>query len=443
MNGKLLLRRFVLSGTMIIALLLGACGPTATTTAPPDIQPTTAPNIAPTEVVVEQQVLKVGVLGPFTGPAARTGEEILDSAKMAFENIDNTIGPYKIELVPIDSQSDPDKATRAYEDAIVRDGIQVGLLGWHSSVAVAVMEVTAKYKVPHFFSMGETQVVNEKFNSNPEKYGYWMAKGWPQPKALVSVNYAVGFKDLIAQGAWTPANKKVALLGEETDFGRAVIEPLADFLTADGWEVVSEDFVPLEEVDFIPLITKYKQQGVALTLITDTATAGIASFVKQAKEVGLPGLVVAHGLGWVGEWYSLTGDASDGIVDQIPRLATANAKAWATAFEAKYGLKPSPSAGGLAYDWANMFIKLLEATLAEKGVLTSESLYTFGKERLWTGEFTYTDGIIMPMYKFTPETIPDMVVGKEGFIFPIIQYFGGEGKIVWPLDWAEATLVVP
>ena len=320
MNGNLLLRRFVLSGTMIIALLLGACGPTAT--------------VAPTSVP-EQQVLKVGVLGPFTGPAARTGEEILNSVKMAFDNIDNTVGPYKIELVPIDSQSDPDKATRAYEDAIVRDGIQVGLLGWHSSVAVAVMEVTAKYKVPHFFSMGETDVVNEKFNSDPEKYGYWMAKGWPTPKSLVSVNYAVGFKDMIAQGMWTPTNKKVALLGEETDFGRAVIEPLADFLTADGWEVVSEDFVPLEEVDFIPLITKYKSQGVALTLITDTATAGIASFVKQAKEVGLPGLVVAHGLGWVGEWYSLTGAASDGDLDQIPKLATAKAHDWEAAFEAK------------------------------------------------------------------------------------------------------------
>jgi branched-chain amino acid transport system substrate-binding protein len=444
MNGKLLLRRFVLSGTMIIALLLGACGPTATTTAPPEIQPTTAPDVvAPTEVVVEQQVLKVGVLSPYTGPVARTGEEILNSAKMAFEKINYTVGPYKIELVPIDSQSDPDKATRAYEDAIVRDGIQAGLLGWHSSVAVAVMEVTAKYKVPHFFSMGETNVVNEKFNSNQEKYGYWMAKGWPQPKSLVSVNYAVGFKDLIDQGAWTPANMKVALLGEETDFGRAVMEPLAEFMTADGWEVVATDYVPLEEVDFIPLLTKYKQKDVALTVITDTAAAGISSFVKQAREVGLPGLVVAHGLGWVGEWYTLTGAASDGIVDQIPRLATAEAQAWATEFEAKYGMKPSPSAGGLAYDWSNMFIKILEATLAEKGVLTSESLYTFGKEKLWTGEFTYTDGIIMPMYKFTPETIPDMIVGKEGFIFPIIQYFGGEGKIVWPLDWAEATLVVP
>lgn len=443
MNGKLFLRRLVLSGAMLFALLLGACGPAATPTAPPAVEPTTPPTVAPTEAVVEEQVLKIGVLSPFTGPVARTGEEIKDSVMMAFENIDYTIGPYKIELVFIDSQSDPDKATRAYEDAIVRDGIQAGLLGWHSSVAVAVMEVTAKYKIPHFFSMGETDVVNEKFNSDPEKYGYWMAKGWPQPKSLVSANYAIGFQDLIDQGQWVPKNMRVALMAEETDFGRAVVKPLAEYMAADGWDVVAQDFVSLEEVDFIPLLTKYKGLDVDLTVVTHTAAAGISSFAKQAKEVGLPGLVVAHGLGWVGEWYDLTGDASDGVLDQIPKLATDKALTWAKDFEAKYGMKPSPSAGGLAYDWSNMFIKLLEATLAEYGELNSETIYTFGREKLWTGEFTYTDGIIMPMYKFTPETIPDMVIGKEGFIFPIIQYFGGEGKIVWPLDWAESTLVVP
>ena len=57
---------------------------------------------------------KLGVLGPFTGPSAKTGAEFKGSVKMAMENIDYTIGDYKIELVWIDSQSDPAKATSAY-----------------------------------------------------------------------------------------------------------------------------------------------------------------------------------------------------------------------------------------------------------------------------------------------------------------------------------------
>jgi branched-chain amino acid transport system substrate-binding protein len=429
----------------IFAAVLGACAPAATE-APPEVAPTEAPAEAPTEAApppAEEIPIKFGILAPITGPAARTGQEILNAYKMAFEEIDNTIGPYKITLVPIDSQSDPEKATRAYEDAIVRDGIIAGAGGWHSSVAVAVMEVTAKHKVPHFFSAGETDVVNEKFQSDPDKYGYWVAKGWPTPKSLVSKNYFDGFNDLIAQGAWAPANKTIAIACEETDFGRAVAEPLAELMAGGGWEVIGPDYFPLEEVEFHPLLTKYKAADVAVTVVTDTATAGISAFTKQSKEVGVPGLLVMHGLGWVGEWYSLVGEASDGVLDQIPQLGTAEALQWAADFEAKWDMKPSPSAGGLAYDWAHYFINILTAVYEESGELTSEAIYTFGREKVWTGEFVYDTGIIMPMYKFTPESIPDPVVGKEAFIFPIIQYKGGEGKIIWPLDWAQAELVAP
>ncbi|NIP14969.1 MAG: hypothetical protein GWM88_09675, partial [Pseudomonadales bacterium] len=74
------------------------------------------------------------------------------------------------------------------------------------------------------------------------------------------------------------------------------------------------------------------------------------------------------------------------------------------------------------------------------GELTSETLYQFVQEQLWTGEWTYTDGIVMDEYQYTAETIPDPVGGKGKFIFPVLQYFDGEGKIVFPPEWAEQTL---
>jgi branched-chain amino acid transport system substrate-binding protein len=422
MKGKLFT---LIVAAVIFGLLGAACAPAA----------------APTPTPVPEKILKIGVMGPFTGPVARTGEELKNAAVMAFEEINYKVGPYKIELVFIDDQADPEKATRAYEDAVVRDKIQAGLLQWNSSVAVAVMEVTAKYKIPHFFGMGETHIVNEKFQQDPEKFGYWMAKGWPAPKSLVARNYADGLNDLIKEGAWKPANKKVAIACEETDFGRAVGEPLSQYLKETGWEVVAVDYFPLEEVEFHPLLTKYKAAGVSLTLVTATATAGITSFTKQAREVGVPGLLVMHGLGWIGEWYSLAGSASDGVLDQIPELASAEAQEWAKKFEAKFGMKPSPSAGGLGYDHTKGFIKLLEETLKAYGELNNETIYKFGREKLWTGEFTYS-GIIMPRYRWTKETIPDPVIGKQDFIFPIIQYKGGDSTIIWPLDWAEGKLEV-
>jgi len=73
------------------------------------------------------KVLHVGILGPFTGASARTGDEFKGSVIMALDSVNYKVGNYNLQPVWIDSQYDPEKATRAYEEAIVGQGIQVRL----------------------------------------------------------------------------------------------------------------------------------------------------------------------------------------------------------------------------------------------------------------------------------------------------------------------------
>jgi len=74
------------------------------------------------------------------------------------------------------------------------------------------------------------------------------------------------------------------------------------------------------------------------------------------------------------------------------------------------------------------------------GELTSETLYKFIQEQIWTGEWTYTDGIVMEEYAYPAEVAPDPMGGKGKFIFPVLQYFDGEGKTIFPPEWAEQEL---
>ena len=418
--------------------------PAAPTTAPVAAEPTAAvaaPTTAAAAPAAEEatEVFKFGILGPFSGPAARTGEEFKGAATMAFDTINWQIGKYKLEPVWIDSQSDPAKATQAYEQAIVQDGIQAGVLNWHSSVAVAVMEVTAKHKVPHFFGFGATEVVNEKFASDPEKYGYWMNKGWPSPYKL-TIAYVEMLEAAIADGTWKPESKTVAIYGEDTDLGRSFGNGIKEQLTERGWTVVAEEFFAIDQTEFYPLLNKLKELNPAVIAGTSTAPPSLSAFIKQADEVGLQGLIIADGLGWVGEWYDLTGSSSNYVLDQIPAFATEESRKYAADFQARWNLEPSPSAAGLAYDGSNYFIKMLQELYAQKGELTSEGIYQFVKDNVWTGEWTYTDGIVMDEYKYTAETVPDMVVGEGYYMFPVRQYMDGEGKIVFPADWAEQKL---
>ncbi len=383
--------------------------------------------------------LKVGVLGPFTGPSAQTGKEFQASVEMALETIDYTVGDYKIEVVWVDSQSDPAKASGAYAEAVEGKGIQAGVLNWHSSVAIAVMDVAAQYKVPHMFGFGASEVVNDKWQADPEKYSYWGGKGWPVP-AKLEKNYIVALNKAVEAGTFKPKKKLAAIYGEDTDWGRSAGGSYKKALLESGWEIHSEEYFPATQTDFYPLLSKYKKAGVAVVAGTSTSPSAITAFVKQSVEVGLKSVIVASGLGWIGDWYKMTGPASNYVLDSIPQLTTAEAQQWAKDIKAKYGFNPSPSAGGLSYDGIRMFIKILQRTNELHGTLSKETIHKTMVDEVNTGKLTFSkaDGaIIMNEYKYTAETMPDMVVAPDAYFFPILQYKQGKGYMIFPEVWKQ------
>jgi hypothetical protein len=94
----------------------------------------------------------------------------------------------------------------------------------------------------------------------------------------------------------------------------------------------------------------------------------------------------------------------------------------------------------LSYDGTKFFLAVAQDAYDEYGELNSEVIYNFVKDNVWTGEWTFTDGILMEEYKTTPSTKPDPVVGKGYYIFPVIQYLNGDGKTIFPPEWAELDL---
>lgn len=413
-------------------LLVGACGAGAST-APGG---STAPGQS---AAAGTETINIGIGGPFTGTSALTGTEMKNAAGMAFDAIGWQVGKYKINPVYVDDQADPAKGTAALEQAIVGQQLVAGILNWNSSVSVAEMELTAKYKVPWFFGMGAAGTVNTKFTGDKTKYGYWTSKGWPDPVKLTTA-YVGAINDAIAAGTYTPSSKVVAIYGEDTDWGRSFGAGLKNDFTASGWTIKSEDYFPLTQTDFSSLMSRYKSDDVPVIAGTSTAAASISAFIKASQDAGIKSLIVADGLGWFGDWYKMTGSASDYVLDSVPGFATDKAKKFQSDYKAKYGTDPSPAASGLTYDWTNYFIKLLQATLADQGSLTSATIYKEAQDKLWTGQLTYTDGIIMSSYDFNADSIPDPVVGKGHYIFPVTQYSSGNRTVIWPADQSDGQL---
>lgn len=390
----------------------------------------------------DEKVIKVGVIGPFTGPAARVGDEFKGAIQMAFEEIGYTVGDdYKVEFVWIDSESDAEKAARAYEQAILRDKITIGFNTWHAWVSAACMDIAAKYKIPHFLSFGSTGTIIEKYKSDPERYKYWVGKTWPLADKL-SIGYVKCIEEAIEKGLWTPKNKNVAVYGVDNDWGRDFGNAVARQFAEAGWNVVATEWVALGETEFYPLLTKLQQLEASVVVGSMSDPPSVSAFIKQSREVGLKSLIISDGLGWVGEWYDLTGDASNFVLDQIPQWTTEEAKKFRDEFTRRNGFEPGASTAGLIYDTARFLIKIMNETIEEYGEPTTEN---FAKiiDKIIAGELTFTDGVMMKEWKYTPETFPDPVVGEDYYMFPVVQYMNGEAKVVWPEAWKDMDLQIP
>ncbi len=218
---------------------------------------------------------------------------------MAFEKIGYKIGDYKVELIWIDDQSDPAKATNAYAEAGERFGMQAGVNCWHSSVAVACMDLAAQYKVPHFGGVASSVVINDKYLSNPKYIGYWL-KGWVN-QGLLAKGYVDCLNNAIEKGFWKPEKKLAAILGEDTDWGRDNGTAFPKYFKATGWEVLSNDYCGIAQTDFYPLVNKYKGAGVTAIAASIGTQASVAAFTKQAFELKVKATIIDDGLGWFGE----------------------------------------------------------------------------------------------------------------------------------------------
>ncbi|MFQ5484658.1 MAG: ABC transporter substrate-binding protein [Desulfobacterales bacterium] len=400
--------------------------------------------------------LKVGFMGPFTGPASRTGDMHRKGVEMALEDaraageIPVKIKGKKMDIDPVwvDSQSSPEKSVKAVTQAINR-GVKLMVTGWHSSVAMACMDAESPYKIVHIGHGGESQYINFKINDNPEKYKGWF-KGWASPPIYAGL-YGPPLKYFIEKGLWKPKNKKAAILVEDTDYGRGWGEALMVSLRSAGFEVMPFDVNAIDETEFTPLITKYKAADVSIMALTQTGGVGMYNIIKQIRAMGLKALVIGHGLTWTSEWYKNTKEASDyTLCMDSPYAISPEQKTWLKRFKDKYGEDASIAPSGQPYDYTRLTIKVLN----EVGSLDFEKLCTHIREKVkYKGVWQFLDFATYNDFwtDFSKEgtlhqlSRNDVRTGNfgEGFFFPLVQMMGGKPKLLWPTDLAQGEFKAP
>ena len=383
--------------------------------------------------------IRLGVEGPFTGPSARAGQNMKYSIQLAVEDakaqgiLPMTIdGVVRTDVVPvwIDDQSDPAKAVPAYLDAIQNKHVEIITGGWNSAPAVAIMKIGTQYGIIHSGSIVDGVAIMEQRATNSDAIKYFF-KGGPSPPHLKGL-IPSDLKYFIDSGAYKPRNLNVALLLEDTEFGRPLAPFLNDGFVKNGFTVVSQDFVPQGEVDFYPILTKYQALNVSLIFFTNVEPGSNAAFLKQVKELNLHVLIDDDGLGYWPEAIKNAGvDATDYVIDSDPGvLATPEAEAFLARYTATFGNNTDVRVydGPITYDWA-MF---LLGALKQAGTLNPDKLRAAVLAFQWKG--------LMGTYAYDNTPGPffqEVKVGPGFLIWPLAQYKAGQPQTIYPL--ANAT----
>lgn len=394
----------------------------------------------------ENGEIAIGVMGPYTGPSSRSGDEFKRGVQLAIEHAKKAGElPLKVDgksadvkVVWVDEQSSPEKAVKATLDAIEREKVKFFVGGFSSAVALAVMDVEAPHKIIHLGHTGEAQTVSEKVNSDPKKYAGWF-KGWPAPPVFAG-RYGPMLSGLIENGSWKPANRTAAIIVEDTDFGRGLGQAMFDSLKEAGFDPLPYDVAPADQTEFTPLLIKYRARNVSLVAMTFTGSVSASNFVKQFASQRLKALLVGHGLGWFGEWYELTGKASNYVIAaDSPRAITDDQKAWIAEYKEKFGVEPSLANAGLPYDYMRAAIRVINET----GNLDFEALRKTILDKPYDGVWQY--------YRFAKEPGPNAMAYneveagdfKKGFFFPLVQLMDGQAIIIAPEEYATGKFQPP
>ena len=247
---------------------------------------------------IAADTIKLGVLGPMSGPFALLGEERLKIFQTSADIVNargGVLGGRKIEIVAFDNKSNPQESLIVLRQAIDQD------IRFIASSASNVAHAISDALVKHNARNPGQRVLFFDFNAldpalTESKCNFWHFRF--EVHSDTQVNALTDY--MIRQ----PSVRKVYLINQDYAFGQSVSKAAKEMLAAKrpDIQIVGDDFIALGKVkDFAPYIAKIRATG-ADSVLTGNWGNDLSLLVKAASEAGLKAMFYAVVGGYPGTW---------------------------------------------------------------------------------------------------------------------------------------------
>lgn len=328
--------------TVAIALalvlgLLAGCGTAATTTAATTKAATTAAGTtaagttaaATTKAPAFSGSYTIGVMGPLTGTNAEYGKGFQIATQMAADEINakGGINGKEIKLVVKDSKGDAKESTdlaRQFGD----DKNVMAIIGDFSSTSC--MAAAPIVDAAGIVLMSPT--ASNPSYADMSKWAY-SVMGRQDIEAPFFSTYVV--KTFLKK-------TKVALIGINSDWGKAAHDNFVKQAKVDGLEIVADVNYVADEKDYTSLISKMRSANPEVVVIMDQGA--VVNIANQIAQTGWKVQMAALGPGTSQQIIDLGGANVEGLVTSTPFFfseTNATATAWAAEFKKRAGFQPT------------------------------------------------------------------------------------------------------
>ncbi len=294
----------------------------------------TAPNVA------AQEPIKIGFFGPITERFAGLGLDAKKGADLAVKqaNAAGGINGRKIELVVYDDRGNRTEAVAVARKLIEQDKVVAIVSGSLSLTSIAAAPIISESKVPMVAAYSNAVGV-VKGNDYVFRWASVAdVQGW------VLAHHAVQDRKY----------KKFALLMQDEEYGRGIINGAEKALEKLGGTVVYKKAFPPSEREFRAMMTEIKALDVDAVIMSGLGPP-LTAAGRQGYELG----VFPKAQFYVGcdlneiDWYKGIGEFGDGTIGSLEFITPTDhpfTKAFMAAYKAEYNETIITHEAGLAYD---------------------------------------------------------------------------------------------
>lgn len=220
--------------------------------------------------------IRIGLSTALTGPAAYTGQQDRWGAEMAIKEI-NASGGVLGRPLQLDVQDNACNPAQAAQSAqrLIADRVTALMGGLCSSASLAIMPIAKRQSVPFLVSISSAGSITDQSGVGGNEWTFRTAQ--PEPRLASALA-----KFLAKEGKV----KSIAIVAEDSDYGRGGANALTESARVAGLTITSSDFTPLGTPDFTSTLTRLRSQrpdAVALYI----QGADTANFMRQFASSGL------------------------------------------------------------------------------------------------------------------------------------------------------------